>query len=302
MRESSLRFRTCLYLAAVAAGALALANAAFANEVPFERVITLKGTMNTRDIGGYPTEQLRAIRPGQIIRSERLSRLTEGDFRKLEEIGVKTVIDLRTDEEVADAPTVWKGDHPPRIHHVPVVSADHDWFESQSRMMKRGWFSPEQSLAHMVKGYQVFAEEGAESYEQVMDLVRDESNWPILIHCSAGKDRSGIAVALIMEAVGVDRDTIMEDYLFTNDIGRSQRKAELLAREGTKYSRRGPSADAWYPIVGVQAEMLEAFYASVEATYGSMDAYLEELGIDGDARSALVESLTEPAMDLAMGE
>ena len=302
MRESSVRFKKYLFLAIMAGSILAMAKGVSANGSPYSRVIDLEGTMNTRDIGGYPAEQLRAIRPGQIIRSERLSRLTESDFQRLEAIGVKTIIDLRTDDELADEPTEWQGDHPPRFHHIPVVDEDHDWFRSQHRMMKRGYFSSEQSLEHMAEGYRVFAQEGAESYEQMMEIVLDESNWPILIHCSAGKDRSGIAIALIMEAVGVDRDIIMKDYLFTNAIGRSERKAELLARESTRSSRRGPSAEAWYPLVGVQAEMLEAFYASVDESYGSIDAYLDELGVDSAARAALVASLTEPAPDLAMGE
>jgi protein tyrosine/serine phosphatase len=140
-----------------------------------------------------------------------------------------------------------------------------------------------------------------------MDLVLDQSNWPILIHCNAGKDRSGIAVALILEALGVDRDTIMEEYLLTNEIGRSQAKAELLSRV-SKDSRsglrrnRGPSASAWLPLVGVQSEMLETFYASVDEQYGSMEALLAELGVDQEARSALIESLTTQQPQLAMGE
>ena len=143
----------------------------------------------------------------------------------------------------------------------------------------------------------MIAEEGTSSYQKLMEVVLDESNWPILIHCNAGKDRSGVGVALILEALGVDRETIMEEYLLTNDISRIQEKAAFLSKESKSFSNgkrftKGVSPGAWLPIVGVRAEMLEAFYASVDEKYGSMDAFLTELGVDNDARLALVAALT----------
>jgi len=156
----------------------------------------------------------------------------------------------------------------------------------------------------MAAGYRMIAEEGVASYRGLMELVLDESNWPIVIHCSAGKDRTGVATALILEAVGVDRAVIMDEYLLTNEMGRSTEKAELMERESAKASsrRRGPSAEAWFPIVGVRPEMLQAFYASVDDRYGSMDAFLAEIGVDPAARDALVASLTTAPTVIAMGE
>jgi protein-tyrosine phosphatase len=123
-----------VYTAMIAMCALVLTNPAFSQELPVERVIDLQGTTNTRDIGGYLTDDLRAIRYGQIIRSENLSRLTAGDFQKLEEIGLKTVIDLRTDREHDRSPTVWLGDNPPQFHHFPVGDAQNDWFKAMMAM------------------------------------------------------------------------------------------------------------------------------------------------------------------------
>jgi protein-tyrosine phosphatase len=297
MRNSSARLIKKVYMAVIAIGVWALVNPAFANELPNERVIHLKGTSNTRDIGGYQTNDLRTLRWRQIIRSENLSRLTARDFQKLEEIGVKTVIDLRTDKEHNQSPTVWQGDNPPRFYHFPVGDAHNDWFNAQRRMMGRNRFTVKQALEHLVEGYRMIAEEGPPSYQKLMDVVLDQSNWPILIHCNAGKDRAGVATTLILEALGVDRETIMEEFLLTNEIGRTEEKAILLSKESKKSSNgkrsgRGPSASAWFPIVGVKAEMLEAFYASVDEQYGSMDAFLTEIGVDQDARRALAASLT----------
>jgi protein-tyrosine phosphatase len=306
MRKSSARLRKKVFMAVIAISVWVLVNPAFADELGYDRVIHLKGTSNTRDIGGYQTDDLRTLRSGQIIRSENLSRLTAGDFQKLEEIGVKTVIDLRTDKEHDKAPTVWLGDNPPQFFHFPIGDSQNEWFTAQRKMMNRNRFTEKQALKHMVEGYRMIADVGPPSYQKLMDVVLDQSNWPILIHCNAGKDRAGIATTLILEALGVDRETIMEEFLLTNKIARIEEKAAFLAKESRyssngKRSSRSPSASAWFPIVGVQAEMLEAFYVSVDEEYGSMDAFLTELGVDQDARSALAASLIIEQPELAMG-
>jgi protein-tyrosine phosphatase len=305
MRKSPARLNKKVFLAVIAIGVSMLVNPAFSNELPYERVIELKGTSNTRDIGGYQTGDLRTLRSGQIIRSENLSRLTAGDFQKLEQIGVKTVIDLRTDKEHDKAPTVWLGDNPPQFFHFPIGDSQNEWFTAQRKMMGRNRFTEKQALKHMVEGYRMIADVGPPSYQKLMDVVLDQSNWPILIHCNAGKDRAGIATTLILEALGVDRETIMEEFLLTNKIARIEEKAAFLAKESRyssngKRSGRSPSASAWFPIVGVQAEMLEAFYVSVDEEYGSMDAFLTELGVDQDARRALSASLIIEQPELAM--
>jgi len=297
MREESARIRKGLYVAIVAIGAWALANPLFCNEIPYERVIDLQGTSNTRDIGGYVTGDGHVLRWRQILRSDRLSKLTPEDFRKLEDIGVKTVIDLRTDREQRREPTVWLGEHPPRILHFPIGDAHDEWFSAQRRLLKGNRFTEEQALRHMVAGYQSFVETGEESLRHMMEVVLDPANWPMLIHCSAGKDRSGIAASLILEALGVDREAIMQDYLLTNEVSHTRQKAALLARERTNLrsvgrGRTGPSAEAWFPIVGVEPEMLNAFYADIDEHFGSVDAYLDELGVDQAARSALAAALT----------
>lgn len=304
MRHSFAHFNASFIRVAIASAGLMLSSTAFSNEMPYERVIDLKGTTNTRDIGGYQADDELLLRSGQIIRSENLSRLTAADFEKLEELGLKTVIDLRTEKEHAKKPTEWIGDNPPQFYHFPVGHAENAWFKEQRGLMKKNRFTEQQSLELMKGGYRMIAEEGTESYEKLMGVVLDESNWPILIHCNAGKDRAGIAVTLILEALGVEREVIMEEFLLTNEVGRSEEKAVLMANESKKYRRRGktPTAEAWLPIVGVHQEMLETYYASVEAKYGSMDAFLTELGVDEEARNALAASLTMQSSQLVMGE
>lgn len=312
MPKSLLRIKKSIHMAAIATCLLVLATPVYSNTLSENgssgnRVIYLKGTTNTRDIGGYLTNDMTMLRYGQIIRSDKLSRLTAKDFQKLEDLGLKTVIDLRTDKEFNESPTIWKGDNPPQFFHFPVGDSKNEWFSNQRKMMKRNRFTKEQSLEHMVEGYRMIADEGTESFHKLMEVVLDESNWPVLIHCNAGKDRSGVGVALILEALGVDRETIMDEYLLTNEISRIEDKAVFLSKESKNSSRgsrfsKGTPPSAWLPIVGVDAKMLEAFYASVDEKYGSMDAYLTALGVDQEARLALAASLTTEQPKLAMAE
>lgn len=306
MRKSIVQLKKKVITAAIAVGALAMVNLAYANQLGYDRVIDLEGTSNTRDLGGYLTEDQRMIRSGQLIRSENLYKLTASDFEKLEEIGVKTVIDLRTVREHNREPTEWQGDNPPQFLHFPVGDHENDWFRKQSHMIRRNRFTAKQSHEHMVDGYRMIANEGTPSYEKLMEVVLDESNWPILFHCNAGKDRAGVATTLILEAVGVDREVIMEEFLLTNELARTEKKSELVAKKlrnsGSSQRSRSPSAKAWFPIIGVQSEMLEAFYSTVEEDYGSMDGYLAAIGVDQEDRNGLAESLTVDHENLVMSD
>lgn len=270
-----------------------------------ERVIDLAGTSNTRDIGGYPAADGRVVQYGHILRSDRLSNLTAEDFAELEALGLKTVIDLRTQREHDREPTVWQGEQPPRFIHLPIGDADDPWYRKQHRMVQQNRFSAAQSTGHMIDGYRMIADEGVPSYRQLMDIVLDPANHPILIHCNAGKDRSGVAVALILEALGVDRETILDEYLLTNEINHAAEKAERMAQSRADNGRRAgraPTADAWFPLIGVKPEMLETWWAHIDEQYGSMDAYLAGLGVGPAERDNLVEQLTAGSGALAMGQ
>jgi protein-tyrosine phosphatase len=288
-------------------GVWMLVNPVFADEPEHQRVIHLKGTGNTRDIGGYQTADGRTINWRQIIRSDNLSRATPEDFQKLEELGLRTVIDLRTARETEKRPTVWEGENPPQFFHFPVGNSNGPWFKAQKKLLSRNRFTEDDMLEHMKNGYRMVAEIGVPSYQSLMEVVQDESNWPILIHCQAGKDRAGIATLLILESIGVDRETIMEDFMLTNEVSQAERKATILSKQRENHNARvgsrmgsskGPPPKAFFPLVGVTPEMLETYYATVEEEYGSMDAYLAQIGMNLPERTTLAQSLTSRTEEL----
>jgi protein-tyrosine phosphatase len=187
---------------------------------------------------------------------------------------------------------------------VPIGDEGAAWFARQARMLQSGRFDLDGSLGHFMEGCRSAPAAAFEQFKTLMAVVRDESRWPLLIHCSAGKDRTGIAAALILEAIGVGGADIMQDYLLTNRVARSKRQAEILVREqksravprtGTRIgATRVPSAEAHFPFFGFLPEMLEAFHAGVDERDGGMDGDLREPGFDEAAREQLTYRPTEP--------
>ena len=287
--------------AALWATSLLAAPQCLAEDKANARVVSLQGTQNTRDIGGYPASGERSILWNKVYRSGELSRLTRADFQKLETLGIRTVIDLRNSQEVERAPTQWQGQRPPRIVQLPIGKPDGWWVKNQSRLLRSGRFDYEDSHKHLLSAYSGLHEVGADSYRQLFDIISDQANWPILIHCSAGKDRTGVAVALIMAAVDVGRDDITADFLLTNEVAHTRERAAALAKQiaektattGWRTAPKPPAADAYFPFLGVTPEMMDAFYASLAEHYGSMDAYLDYLGVDSVRRDKLKDMLTQ---------
>lgn len=151
-------------------------NPTIAGDPGQQRVVDLQGTKNTRDIGGYLTDDGRSIRWGQIFRSDNLSRLSNDDFQRLESIGLKTVVDLRTPAEVKGAPTIWQGGNAPQVFNYPIGNDDGEWFRDQGRLLRSGRFTYNQMTQHFVDGYRSIPAAGLESYRKVLALVLDTSN------------------------------------------------------------------------------------------------------------------------------
>ncbi len=295
------RYPASLCRLLILVGVLVTGEQAIAGDSGHARVVELAAASNTRDIGGYDARDGRHIRWGRIYRSGELSRLTAEDFKRLEALGIRTVIDLRNSAEVEKSPTHWPGSNPPQFIQLPIGKPDGWWVTNQSKLLRSGRFTAKESHEHLLTAYRNIHSVGADAYRRLFDIARDESNWPILIHCSAGKDRTGIAVALLMESLGVGRESIMADFLLTNEVARTRERSAALAAQiaektastGWRTAPRPLGADAYFPFLGVTPDMLNAFYDSVVEHYGSVDAYLTHLDVDPADRERLVNTLTE---------
>jgi protein-tyrosine phosphatase len=226
------------------------------------RVIPLKGLFNVRDLGGYAGAGGR-VTWGLIYRSGDLARLPAETGAALEARNIKTIVDFRDDEERRYAPdgeiaTV-------RNRHILSISAG-------SIINFAGARNVGDAEILMEALYQKLPEAVIPPYRVLFQLLRDKENAPLLFHCSAGKDRTGLAAALILSALGVERETIIADYLLS---------AECLKGKYDGFIDKNPESE---PFMTVRRNFIAAALRTIDEDMGGMDRYLREtLGADIDA-------------------
>jgi len=261
-------------------------------EAMTDRVILLEGIHNFRDSGGYPVAGGGRLRRGRLWRSGQHHGATDSDLETVCGLGLVAVFDLRGDSERASHPCrrpegfaarVFQAQTPERRHAPHIAAAQvarQRTPESTRESLRRNYdticFRPE--LVAMMRRYVAEVASGS---------------GPTLVNCMAGKDRTGIAVAMLHSALGVGRDDILEDYLLTNTAGDSE--ARIRAGAETVRAVTGQVDDAVLRVLmGVEAEYLERAFAAIAGRYGSTEAYLEqELGVDGRMREALRAAMVE---------
>jgi len=236
--------------------------------VPFERV------HNFRDLGGYAGADQRKVIWGALFRSAQLSDMTESDKALFGQLGVELVCDFRRDDERELQPTPVDPVVTELISlAISPGSSDSVWGQLGQG---KGTAAEMSLLMEAINRDLILAQ--AASYRQLFDLML-RSRRRVLIHCAAGKDRTGVAAALILSALGVDRDTIMEDYLLTNHYLPVDLQLERLF---ARFAKTGvmPSADVLRPVLEARESYLAAAFAAIDEHFGSTDIYLrDQLGV-----------------------
>ncbi|MCX4526380.1 tyrosine-protein phosphatase [Streptomyces sp. NBC_01551] len=245
-----------------------------------DRLITLEGTANFRDAGGYRTTNGQWVKMGEIYRSDALHKLTANDLAKLQRLRVKTVFDLRMqDERTKDADKVPAG----AAYVVADVFAGSPSFQTMPK-------SPDEAVKSMIDAEKamVSGDGGKKAYTQVFEGVQNDRGRSALFHCTAGKDRTGWANATLLTALGVPQETVMADYLASNDYRKAANDAILSHLPAAQ-------AAVYKPLLDVRPEYLNSGYDEVKAEYGTFDRYLKN-GLGVDARE-----LKELKRDLLVG-
>lgn len=248
-----------------------------------ERVLRLEGGRNFRDMGGYPTTDGRRLKWKRLFRSGGMAGLTEADYQRLAGLGVRAIIDLRTTREREAHPHDWArmraGDYWARDYHMSF---------GDLRAIIASEAAGPAARAAMVEAYRALPFEQAPGYRELFRRL-GQGDVPLVFNCSAGKDRTGVAAALVLSALGADQDVILEDYLLTN----------------TAYDWRTAHADPLNPIsnlpietaeavLGVDADYLHAALAEIAQAHGSVGGYLEAgLGVDRGALDRIRAELLE---------
>jgi protein-tyrosine phosphatase len=259
-----------------------------------ERRIALEGTPNFRDLGGYETVDGRHVRWGQVFRSGALVDLTPADLATVDALGIQLVCDLRSDSEVETDPDPELDAEALRLT-VTDESVDVQAITDAVLAGDLDQISPDLLL----DGMPAIATEFPDAWRTLVQRVSDEANRPTNVHCSAGKDRAGWASALILRALGVPEETVMEDYLLSNDYLAASNEDTLAQVRTVVAGVQGvPEDDVdmsnLEALLEVRPEYLRAAFDAVDEQYGSFEAYLTEgLGLTQEEVDALRDDLLE---------
>lgn len=253
---------------------------------PRDRIVKLDSVPNLRDIGGYKTRDGRRVRWGQVYRSGTLSYVTPQDMEALAALGIKLVCDLRSAEEIAQDP-----DRTPpgaEYAHLPLVAPS----ESMARL-RALLFNKRKLPLMLVETYtRVMIDGNAALYGGILRRLAEPDNLPALIHCTAGKDRTGIASALLLLALGVPEDVIVADYTLSNLYYDSYLAYITEAIKPIRWLRVKP--EDLKPLLLADARSMQAALDHLRAQYGSVEVYLRRAaGVDEEIIARLQANLLE---------
>jgi protein-tyrosine phosphatase len=240
-------------------------------------VVALEGGSNFRDLGGYTATDGRTVRRGSVFRSAHLGTLTDADRLAIGRLGVRTVVDLRGVNEAAETPHRVEG-LGCRIVGAPI---EPNGGEKIRHAVADSSVNPFLIVQLMTENYRDYPRRSTPGFRTLFSALSDDDHRPLVFHCTAGKDRTGFASALLLTLLGVPWATVMEDYLRTNDLwtGHIGRYPEL-------------DIDTRAAIVEARTPYLEAAFDVVHADYGSSEAFAEKaLGLDAKLRDRLKADL-----------
>jgi protein tyrosine/serine phosphatase len=246
---------------------------------PLPRRVELDGPANFRDLGGYRTGAGREIRTGLVFRSDSLSAMTDRDVQHcVDELGIRTVVDLRAGHEVdrfSHGPLEAAG---VEFRHRPIVD------ETRRDRIEESADAPPPSSPAAI--YLLMLDRFAARLTDVVGLVADPTTHPVVFHCAAGKDRTGLVAALVLGLLDVDRETIVADYVFTADVmplllERHQAAAEALGR-APEVARQHFAADA---------EAMRGALGGLDERYGGIEPYLRAHGLPAESIATLRSTL-----------
>ncbi|MEO0815825.1 MAG: tyrosine-protein phosphatase [Pseudomonadota bacterium] len=264
------------------------------------RLLPLEGGRNFRDLGGYKTEDGRTVKWGRVYRSGTMNSLTDADYDYLSGLGIKTVCDFREADERDNEPTNWRAGDIEYLTFAPPVDNEDPASNPMFAALLDPDSTPDDVAEAMAAGYFGIAEGEAEGYTAMFDELA-AGRVPLAFNCSAGKDRAGTAAALVLTALGVPRETVVEDYSLSDDY--VDFMAEFLNDEARAEAEAGNSPYAFLfelppekvaPLMASHPMYIEASLDQMADEHGSVLAFIQsELDVTDEELSAIRSNLLD---------
>lgn len=225
-----------------------------------ERHLPMAGGYNFRDLGGFRTKDGKYTQWGKIFRSDDLNHLTDEDLNYLASIPLVTIVDFRSPQEITEAPDK----NPSSLKNNVQLSIAPGNLSDANQLAAMPELEMEQFMMDLNE-LLVTDSVAIDAYKQMFAMLQSETDIPLMYHCSAGKDRTGMGTALIFYALGVDEETIIQDYLASNYY------------LGDKYAPMKAKYPNLAPLLEVRSNYLQAGLNKIKEEYGSIDAFLTDV-------------------------
>jgi protein-tyrosine phosphatase len=239
------------------------------NAIIPKRVPELEGALNFRDLGGYPADGGRTVRWKTVYRSGTTHQLTSTDLSRLHTLGIRFAYDLRSNGE--------RRAQPNRLRDIADLAyrfRDHEDLPGDIRRMLK---SPDTGADHMqqmmVRVYRQLPYEFEDSFRALFQHLTN-GDLPLVFNCTAGKDRTGVASALVLTALGVPRETVLDDYLLTEQF--FERSCQIILEERDVPLFESIDRAVWEPLMRVYPRYLDAMFEQLEASHGGALQYLHD--------------------------
>ena len=261
--------------------------------------ITLEGAPNFRDLGGQPTENGMVVRSRLVYRSGHLAHLTDDDHKLLSGMGIRTIVDFRLpyEREMSGRDRL-----PRNANYVLIPIGDPTTAPHVRRAFEHGDFS---TLSDLAEHNRSLIRDYAAEIGRLLVMVSKSENLPMVFHCIGGKDRTGIAAALLLSILGVSQSTVCDDYLRSNRhlhraVAEQIEVLERVASNGTASPRTDENLIALRRFFVLEEEYIEAAWHEIDRVAGSFEVYVRQwLGLSSNVVSRLQSTLLEPAPDTA---
>ena len=243
------------------------------------RRLAWEGVLNARDLGGYKTVDGQETRWGAVVRSDNLAFLTPTGCEALVRYGVRTIVDLRLPDEVAGEPDPFAEPDPRGVAYANLSFLDPA-------------AAPLAEVATLAEDYMGMLDRFGKAVAEVMAAVANAADGGVLVHCAAGKDRTGLIAALLLGLVGVAPETIASDYALSAECLR-QRNEEWLENGPGDRAERQEVLRKFAPTPGVMLEVLD----DLTERHGGVEGYLSRVGVPADDLTRLRARLLAPAAE-----
>jgi protein-tyrosine phosphatase len=251
------------------------------------RIVTLQGAFNVRDLGGYAAANGRTVRWGCVYRSAALGSITQNDTAILLERGVRVICDLRSGDERIAAPNAWVAGTSIEIWEQAATETVGD----SKRLLEACLIAKEETRETLMGVYREMPFAQSSAYAQIFSALV-AGRMPLLFHCAAGKDRSGVASALLLSVLGVPAETVLSDYLLSNQV--RDRIREAFVSDARHAAAARDPALSWMPLTEADPIYLAAMFAEVLIRCGGIEGYcLEYLRIGPNEIAKLRANLLE---------